>query len=87
MIILKDMMKNGGAKIVSQIIELIPEYGRWDMIYNFTSNPITSATIKNMLKNQVAQDKMNMKAGKPISLMGKWLASAWSVDCSRSWHD
>lgn len=78
MIILKDMMKNGGAKIVSQIIELIPEYGRWDMIYNFTSNPITSATIKKMLKNQVAQDKMNMKAGKPISLMGKWLASATS---------
>lgn len=78
MVILKDMMKNGGAKIVSQVIELIPEYGRWDMIYNFTSNPITSETIKKMLKRQVAQDKMNMKAGKPISLMGKWLASATS---------
>lgn len=78
MVILKDMMKNGGAKIVSQVIELIPEYGRWDMIYNFTSNPITSETIKKMLKRQVAQDKMNMKAGKPISLMAKWLDSATS---------
>lgn len=78
MVILKDMMNNGGAKIVSQVIELIPEYGRWDMIYNFTNNPITGATIKKMLKNQVAQDKMNMKAGKPISLMAKWLDSATS---------
>ena len=78
MVILKDMMKNGGAKIVSHVIELIPEYGRWDMIYNFTSNPITSETIKKMIKRQVAQDKMNMKAGKPISLMAKWLDSATS---------
>lgn len=76
MVILKDMMNNGGVKIVSQVIELIPEYGRWDMIYNFTTNPVTSATIKKMLKRQVAQDKMNMKAGKPISLMAKWLKSA-----------
>lgn len=78
MVILKDMMKNGGAKIVSQVIELIPEYGRWDMIYNFTSNPITSETIKKMIKKQFAEDKANMKAGKPISLLAKWADSATS---------
>lgn len=78
MVILKDMMKNGGAKIVSQVIELIPEYGRWDMIYNFTSNPITSETVKKMIKKQFAEDKANMKAGKPISLLAKWADSATS---------
>lgn len=78
MIILKDMMKNGGAKIVSHVIELIPEYGRWDMIYNFISNPITSETIKKMIKKQFAEDKANMKAGKPISLLSKWADSATS---------
>ena len=78
MVILKDMKKNGGAKIVSHVIELIPEYGRWDMIYNFTSNPITSETIKKMIKKQFAEDKANMKAGKPISLLAKWAESATS---------
>lgn len=76
MVILKDMMNNGGAKMVSNIIELIPEYGRWDMIYNFIGNPVTSETVKNLIKRQVAQDKVNMKAGKSISLMSKWLKTA-----------
>lgn len=76
MVILKDMMNNGGAKMVSNIIELIPEYGRWDMIYNFIGNPVTSATVKNLIKRQMAQDKANMKAGKSISLMAKWLKTA-----------
>lgn len=76
MVILKDMMNNGGAKMVSNIIELIPEYGRWDMIYNFIGNPVTSEKVKNLIKRQMAQDKANMKAGKSISLMAKWLKTA-----------
>ena len=76
MVILKDMMNNGGAKMVSNIIELIPEYGRWDMVYNFIGNPVTSETVKKLIKRQMTQDKANMKAGKPISLMAKWLKTA-----------
>ena len=76
MIILEDMMNNGAAKIVANIIPLIPEYGRWDMIYNFTSNPITAQKIKSLIRKQFSEDIDGMRKGEPISLLAKWSASA-----------
>lgn len=76
MIILEDMMNNGAAKIVANIIELIPEYGRWDMIYNFISNPITAQKVKSLIRKQFSEDIDSMRKGEPISLLAKWSASA-----------
>lgn len=75
-IIITDMMDNGGETIVCELIKLIPEYGRFDMLYNYTSNPVVGKAVANLIRNQWEQDLANMKNGKPISLLGKWLSSA-----------
>ena len=75
---LKDMMNNGGAQIVANLVPLIPEYSRWDYIYTIMDNPITNSAVRNLVRSQWKSDMANMKANKPISLMSKWLASATS---------
>ena len=75
-IIITDMMDNGGEAIVCELIKLIPEYGRFDMLYNYTSNPVVGKAVANLIRTQWKQDMANMKDGKSISLMPKWLSSA-----------
>jgi hypothetical protein len=53
---------------VNKVAQYIPEYGRWDEV------PFTPATMV-ALKSQLEADEANMKAGKPVSLLAKWLPS------------
>lgn len=75
---LKDMMNNGGAQIVANLIPMIPEYSRWDYIYAVMDNPITKPVVCEIIRKQWKEDMANMKKGKSISLMSKWLKSASS---------
>ncbi len=54
---------------VNGIAQYIPEYGRWDEV------PVNQYTVEHMIAKQLAQDMENMKAGKGISLLAKWLPS------------
>lgn len=77
-VIVKDMIQNGGANIVVNMVPLIPEYSRWDMLYTLlevTNGKVYSA-VKNLIISQWNEDIVNMRNGKPISLMAKWLKSA-----------
>lgn len=53
---------------VNKIAHYIPEYGRWDEV------PINDTTAK-MIREQLEEDLKNMKEGKSISLLAKWLPS------------
>lgn len=73
---LEDMVNHGGKEIICNLIPLIPEYNRWDMLYAFTRNPVTKEAVKEVVCKQWREDLYNMRKGKPISLMAKWLKSS-----------
>ena len=74
-IVIRDMVKNGGASIAAELVPLISEYSRYDMLYQFKGNPITDKAVRNLLKSQIESDISNMKQNKSISLAAKWLKS------------
>ena len=71
-----DMMNNGGAEMVANLISLMPEFNRWDMLYTFINNKTVYPAIARTFRKQWAEDMKNMEAGKSISLMAKWLKSS-----------
>lgn len=54
---------------VNKIAHYIPEYGRWDEV------PVNRFTVETLIAKQLEEDMSNMKAGKSISLLAKWLPS------------
>lgn len=55
-------------------LDLISEYGRWDDLYAFAGTPLERVAFEKM-KTQFDEDLKNLKEGKNISLLGKWLKS------------
>lgn len=74
-IVIRDLVKNGGASIAAKLVPLIGEYSRYDMLYQFKGNPITDKAVRNLLTAQIESDLKNMKQNKSISLAAKWLKS------------
>lgn len=71
-------LANIDAAIFEQIIEFIPEYGRWDdLIYllNNINNSRLKDCIKAFIAGQLAKDLENFEQKKSISLLAKWLPS------------
>lgn len=54
--------------VAENLVRFVPEYGRWDDFL------VTKNTI-NLIKEQLEADEAAMKAGKPVSLLAKWLPS------------
>ena len=59
---------------VRKLLPLIAEYGRWDDLWCLLGTKL-GEDILIMVRNQLANDMANMKAGKSVSLLGKWLKS------------
>lgn len=58
-----------------QVLNQVAEYGRWDdLIYATKGTPVWRDTVE-IIKAQLVADHGAMGAGKPISLLGKWLPS------------
>ena len=70
-IVIRDLVKNGGASIAAKLVPLIGEYSRYDMLYQFRGNPTSEKAVRDFLKKQFAEDMENMKQHKSISLLGK----------------
>lgn len=72
-IILNDLAKCESDK-VKNIISYVPEYGRWDDLFTLLNTPCVKYAI-DVIRDQLSEDSNNMKEGKPISLLAKWLPS------------
>lgn len=59
------------------LIPLIAEYGRWDDVVTLCGsiNPVIDKAVVRLIREQLRQDYINLCAGKPISLLAKWMPS------------
>ena len=73
-IVLKNLIENN-PEMVIPVINLIPEYGRYDDLWCLLDNQESSKVVYNIVEEQLIEDLHNMKENKPISLLAKWLPS------------
>lgn len=60
---------------IQKLIPLVAEYGRWDDLWCLLDTSMRSVVL-DLVRNQFTEDMKNMKAGKSVSLLGKWGSSA-----------
>ena len=73
-VVLKDLVKSN-PEMVIPVINLIPEYGRYDDMWCLLDDKESADIICKMIDDQLSEDLKNMKAKKSISLLAKWLPS------------
>lgn len=73
-VILKSLIENN-PEMVIPVINLIPEYGRYDDLWCLLDNQESAKVVYNIVDEQLIEDLHNMKGNKPISLLAKWLPS------------
>lgn len=59
----------------NRIIPLIPEYGRWDDMWELLSNRSTVDTVVDTVANQLMVDTMSAYKGGSVSYVAKWMPS------------
>ena len=73
-VILKSLIENN-PEMVIPVINLIPEYGRYDDLWCLLDNQESAKVVYNIVDEQLIEDLHNMKKNKPISLLAKWMPS------------
>lgn len=73
-VVLADLV-NSNPEMVIPVINLIPEYGRYDDLWCLLDNPKSAKVVCQIVDKQLAQDWANMSANKSISLLAKWMPS------------
>ena len=73
-VVLADLVKSN-PEMVIPVINLIPEYGRFDDLWCLLDNKEAANVIYQIVDNQLKQDWENMATKKPISLLAKWMPS------------
>lgn len=73
-VVLKDLIENN-PEMVIPVINLIPEYGRYDDLWCLLDNKESADIVCKLVDDQLTSDLKNMKANKPISLLAKWMPS------------
>jgi hypothetical protein len=61
--------------MVIPVINLIPEYGRYDDLWCLLDNPKSARVVYQIVDAQLRADLKGMAEGKPISLLAKWMPS------------
>lgn len=62
------------TEIAREIMELIPDYGRYDDLLSYLDTPL-EAEVCAYIGRLLRENQEAMRAGKPISLLAKWLPS------------
>ena len=60
--------------VMSKNVGYIPVFGRWDDLYCLIDTDVMPVAW-DLIRRQFNEDRKNMKDGKPISIMAKWLPS------------
>lgn len=62
-------------ELAKAIIDIIPEYGRWDDLINLIDVSAIKEDVINIIVSQLNKDLDNYFNNKPISLLAKWMPS------------
>lgn len=73
-VVLKDLVISN-PEMVIPVINLIPEYGRYDDLWCLLDHKEAASVIYKLVNNQLLEDLENMKNNKSVSLLAKWLPS------------
>ena len=73
-VVLADLV-HSNPEMVIPVINLIPEYGRYDDLWCLLDNDKSAQVVYGIVDAQLRQDLKNMAANKPISLLAKWMPS------------
>lgn len=73
-VILKDLVESN-PEMVIPVINLIPEYGRFDDLWCLLDNKEAANVVYQIVDKQLKQDWANMAAKRPISILAKWMPS------------
>lgn len=73
-VVLADLVKSNPEMIIP-VINLIPEYGRYDDLWCLLDNAEAAQIIYRLIDEQLVEDMKNMKNNSSISLLAKWLPS------------
>lgn len=73
-VVLADLVKSN-PEMVIPVIDLIPEYGRYDDLWCLLDNDKSANIVYQIVYAQLTTDLANMEKGKPISLLAKWMPS------------
>lgn len=67
-------LANNDADEFSKLVGLIPEYGRWDDLFELFDSPLENQMMT-FCATTLCEDKARMKKGKSTSLLAKWMPS------------
>ena len=73
-VVLENLVKSN-PEMVIPVINLIPEYGRYDDMWCLLDNTESANVVYKIVDKQLKQDWENMNAKKPISILAKWMPS------------
>lgn len=73
-VVMKHLVESN-PEMVIPVINLIPEYGRYDDLWCLLNNEESAKVVYQIVDKQLKEDWDNMSAGKPISLTAKWMPS------------
>ena len=73
-VVLENLVKSN-PEMVIPVINLIPEYGRYDDMWCLLDNKESAGAVYKIVDKQLKQDWENMNAKKPISILAKWMPS------------
>lgn len=73
-VVLADLVKSNPEMVVP-VINLIPEYGRYDDLWCLLDDKEAADVIVKIVDKQLEEDLKNMRNNKPISLCAKWMPS------------
>ena len=68
-------LANEHPEKLRSILPLVPIYSRWDVLVELCEHPAVADAALALVRKQLAEDQEQMRAGKPISLLAKWMPS------------
>ena len=74
-VVLSDLVESN-PEMVIPVINLIPEYGRYDDFWCLLDNKESAKIVYKIVDQQLEEDINNMAVNKPISLLAKWMPSS-----------
>ena len=73
-VVLKYLAESLQLDVVDSLVKYVAEYGRYDDLWCLLDTKI-APTVYEYIATQLTEDNMNLKQGKPISLLAKWCPS------------